>query len=162
MVRIATMDDLARAHEVIGIGRAAMRRAGNTVQWSPDGSTEAAITEDIRQGRCYVMEDEGGIYGVFALVVGDDPTYEYIEGAWRDSSPYGTIHRIASDGQEKGVFTHCFHFALENADEIRIDTHHDNKTMQHVVEKHGFQYCGVISVSDGTPRKAYHYSKTDP
>ena len=87
MIRIATMDDLARAHEIIGIGRAAMRAAGNTVQWSPAGQAEAGITEDISLGRCYVMEDERGIYGVFTLVVGDDPTYEYIEGAWRDSSP---------------------------------------------------------------------------
>ena len=76
MIRIATMDDLGRAHEIIGIGRAAMRAAGNTVQWSPVGVIEAGVEEDIRRGQFYVMEDEGGIYGVFALVIGDDPTYQ--------------------------------------------------------------------------------------
>ena len=112
MIRVATMADLARAHEVIGIGRAAMRAAGNTVQWSPDGSTEAGITEDISLGRCYVLEDERGIYGVFALVMGDDPTYEYIEGAWQDDSPYGTIHRIASDGTHRGVLAECVKWSM--------------------------------------------------
>ena len=155
MIRIATMDDLARAHEIIGIGRAAMRRAGNTVQWSPDGSTEAAITEDIRQGRCYVMEDERGIYGVFALVMGDDPTYAYIEGAWQDDSPYGTIHRIASDGTHRGVLAECVRWSMEQIPHLRIDTHESNLAMRGAIERLGFTYCGTIYIADGTPRRAY-------
>ena len=40
------------------------------------------------------------VYSVF--IIGADPTYEVIEdGAWPDNSPYGTIHRIAGDGQVK-------------------------------------------------------------
>jgi RimJ/RimL family protein N-acetyltransferase len=38
---------------------------------------------------------------------------------------------------------------------IRIDTHHDNVVMQHVVQKAGFQRCGIIYIADGTPRIAY-------
>ena len=155
MILIATMADLARAQEIIGIGRAAMRAAGNTVQWSPDGSTEAAITEDIRQGRCYVMEDERGIYGVFALVMGDDPTYEYIEGAWRDSSTYGTIHRIASDGTPRGVLAECVRWSMEKIPHLRIDTHESNLAMRGAIERLGFTYCGTIYIADGTPRRAY-------
>lgn len=155
MIRAATMDDLARAAEIIGIGRAAMRRAGNTVQWSPDGSTEAGITEDIRQGRCYVLEDDRGIYGVFALVIGDDPTYEYIEGAWKDGSTYGTIHRIASDGTHRGVLAECVQWAMEQIPHLRIDTHESNLAMRGAIEKLGFTYCGTIYIADGTPRRAY-------
>ena len=155
MIRVATMDDLARAHEVIGIGRATMRAAGNTVQWSPDGSTEAGITEDISLRRCYVMEDERGIYGVFALVLGDDPTYGYIEGAWKDSSPYGTIHRIASDGTHRGVLAECVKWSMAQIPHLRIDTHESNLAMRGAIEGLGFTYCGTIYIADGTPRRAY-------
>lgn len=158
MIRIATMDDLARAHEIIGIGRAAMRAAGNTVQWSPAGQAEAGITEDISLGRCYVMEDERGIYGVFALVVGDDPTYGYIEGAWQDDSPYGTIHRIASDGTHRGVLRECVQWSMAQIPHLRIDTHESNLAMRGAIEKLGFAYCGTIYIADGTPRRAYELS----
>lgn len=38
---------------------------------------------------------------------------------------------------------------------LRIDTHEDNKVMQHVLEKYGFVRCGIVYVSDGSPRIAY-------
>lgn len=38
---------------------------------------------------------------------------------------------------------------------MRIDTHADNHIMQHVIEKAGFQRCGIIFTDDGTPRIAY-------
>lgn len=155
MIRVATMDDLARAQEIIGIGRAAMRAAGNAVQWSPIGQAEAGIAEDIRQGRCYVMEDDGGIYGVFALVIGADPTYAYIEGAWRDDSAYGTIHRIASDGTHRGILAECVNWSMEQIPHLRIDTHESNLAMRGAIERLGFTYCGTIYIADGTPRRAY-------
>ncbi|MBQ3548530.1 MAG: N-acetyltransferase [Oscillospiraceae bacterium] len=155
MIRIATMHDLVRAREIIGIGRAAMRAAGNTVQWAPVGQAEEAVAEDIRQGRFYVLEDDGGIYGVFALVLGDDPTYEYIEGAWRRDAPYGTIHRIASDGTHRGVLAECVRWSMEQIPHLRIDTHQSNRAMRGAIEKLGFVYCGTIYIADGTPRMAY-------
>lgn len=158
MIRVATMDDLARAQEIIGIGRAAMRAAGNTIQWTPVGQAEAGIAEDIRQGRCYVMEDERGIYGVFALVIGADPTYEYIEGAWRDDSTYGTIHRIASDGTHRGILAECVQWSMGQIPHLRIDTHESNLAMRGAIEHLGFAYCGTIYIADGTPRRAYELS----
>ncbi len=38
---------------------------------------------------------------------------------------------------------------------LRIDTHQDNKIMQHVILKNGFTYCGIIYTGDGSPRLAY-------
>lgn len=155
MIRTATYDDLPRALDIIAAGRAAMRREGNTVQWSPVGVIEAGVEEDIGLGRLYVMEEEGHIYGVFALVMGDDPTYAYIEGAWREDSPYGTIHRIASDGTHRGVLGECVAWSREKINHLRIDTHEDNKTMRAAIEKQGFVYCGTIYIADGTPRMAF-------
>ena len=46
---------------------------------------------------------------------------------------------------------------IERVANIRVDTHRDNHTMQHLVQKHGFQKCGVIYLKNGSPRLAYHY-----
>ena len=40
-------------------------------------------------------------------------------------------------------------------DNIRIDTHKDNKIMQGLLERHGFSYCGIIYLLNGAPRLAY-------
>ena len=42
-------------------------------------------------------------------------------------------------------------------DERRIDTHRDNKIMQHNITKHSFTYCGIIYLLSGDERLAYQY-----
>ena len=159
MIHPARLSDLPAIEEIYAIARDYMQKSGNPHQWVNGYPRRELLESDIAKNQLFVYESEGVIRGSFVFMTSPDPTYAYIEGQWPNQKPYGTIHRIASDGQEKGVFTHCFRFALENADEIRIDTHHDNKTMQHVVEKHGFKRCGVIYLENGDPRIAYHYSK---
>ena len=34
-------------------------------------------------------------------------------------------------------------------DRIRIDTHRQNASMQRMLEKNGFAYCGIIYLQDG-------------
>ncbi len=87
-----------------------------------------------------------------------DPTYAVIEdGAWISDEPYGVIHRVANNGTIKGMFSEVFGFCHQKINHLRIDTHDDNKIMQHVVEKHGFQRCGIIHLQNGDPRIAYEY-----
>ena len=99
----------------------------------------------------------GGIYACFALIGGEDPTYGYIEGEWRSSSPYGTIHRIASSRRKRGVFAECTAFARTRYDYLRVDTHADNLPMQGAVQKEGFSFAGIIYLADGSPRRAYEW-----
>ncbi|MBR1586173.1 MAG: N-acetyltransferase [Clostridia bacterium] len=160
-IRLATLPDLPAIEAVYAAARAYMARSGNPHQWGDDGyPAHDLLVTDIGLKRLYVIEVEGQVHGVFAFTLGDDPTYAVIEnGQWPNDRPYGTIHRIASDGQIKGMFTRAFDFCRARMDEIRIDTHHDNKTMQHVVTKHGFVRCGIIYLENGDPRIAYQYSK---
>ena len=88
--------------------------------------------------------------------MGDDPTYAEIEGAWQDTAtPYGTIHRIGSDGTRRGVLHECVDWAAQRISHLRVDTHADNHVMQRCILREGFSYCGVIHVADGTPRVAF-------
>ena len=70
-------------------------------------------------------------------------------------SPYGTIHRVASDGRANGFMKRTIDFCSRITPHLRIDTHGNNGIMQHLIIKNGFTLCGTIFVSDGSPRIAY-------
>ena len=156
MIRHATENDLPHILEIYDIARRFMRQNGNMVQWVNGYPSEPLLRQDIANGDLYVMEDTSGIYCAFALVVGDDPTYARIDGAWQDTAtPYGTIHRIGSDGTHRGVLHECVDWAARRISHLRVDTHADNQVMRRCILREGFTYCGVIHVADGTPRVAF-------
>ena len=99
------------------------------------------------------------VVAVFFYIAGADiePCYAGIEdGAWLDPSPYGVVHRIASDGSVKGAGSFCIRWAYEQCGHLRIDTHPDNRVMQGLLAKLGFRRCGIIHVvEDNDPRYAY-------
>lgn len=153
-VRKAEFADLQRILEIYAYAREFMAKTGNPNQWGNTEPPREMLEADIPAGNLYVVED-GKIHGVFAYFTEPDPTYSYIEdGSWLNDSPYGTLHRVAADGSG-GVFSAVLAFAVGQNPHVRIDTHHDNKVMQHVLDKHGFQRCGIIYLEDGDPRIAY-------
>lgn len=134
-----------------------MHANGNPFQWKDGHPSRALLQQDIDAQQLYVIcDEEDNIHAVFALVIGEDSTYAQIEqGAWRSDAPYGAIHRVASDRTLRGVFSQCVAFSLAQIPHLRIDTHARNSKMQELILSHGFVYCGVIRVADGTPRNAY-------
>lgn len=154
-IRNAVSADLRRICEVYDIARQFMRNTGNPTQWSDGYPQLPLLQEDIAGGNLYVAEHDGLVTGVFALFTGADPTYSYIEGQWLNDAPYATIHRIASDGTQKGLLRSAAEYALGIFGNVRIDTHHDNKVMQHLLETLGFTRCGIIYLENGDPRIAY-------
>lgn len=159
-IRLASVEDLERIKEIYVHAKAYMVETGNPNQWLDGYPRREMLEEDIARGQLYVMEDCGHLYGAFAFIIGEDDTYQLIEdGAWRSDATYGTIHRIASSGEAKGLLHICMEYCLKQIDYIRIDTHHDNKVMQHLILKEGFMPCGIIYAIDGNPRIAYDYIK---
>ena len=158
MIRRAEERDVADILRVYAAARAFMRRSGNHAQWTNGYPSEEIVRSDIARGISWVLENEGHIAAVFALIPGDDPTYAHIEGAWRDDSPYATIHRAGSDGTERGTFRAILAFARAQHEHLRADTHADNIPMQNCLQKSGFAYCGIIYLKNGDPRRAYEWS----
>ena len=161
MFRGAVRGDLPQILQIYVHAREAMAASGNPTQWGDGRPTAAEIAETVEQGACLVGVDEHDVpHFAFSLYSEADPTYATIEGAWPNDAPYLTIHRVASDGVLHGVFAAIVAFARERAAaadvaNVRIDTHEDNKPMQHLIAKAGFAYCGVIHLADGDPRLAY-------
>ena len=163
-IRNAEIRDLDRIMEIYAYAREYMARHGNPNQWGPTcWPPEALIRRDIADRNSYVCENGAGkVVGVFFFIYGEDiePTYRQItDGAWLDESPYGVVHRIASDGSEKGIGAFCLSWAYGQCGHLRIDTHGDNTVMQNLVAKLGFVRCGTIYVEeDDYPRLAYERS----
>lgn len=184
IIRNATTDDMKIILSIYEYAREQMKQNGNPNQWKDDRPTVASIEKDLQEENLYVVEENviqekeivdqtnhennenncnqnkrkqpKQIVGVFALVIGDDPTYQNIEnGAWLNEEPYGTIHKIAAVKGAKNILKTALAFCESKIDNLRIDTHEDNQIMQHLIEKYGFQKCGIIYVDDGSPRIAY-------
>lgn len=156
-VRPACIEDVPRLMELFRQARETMRRDGNLTQWAGEYPSADVVLEDIRLGRCFVIENDGAVAGTFAFIKGIEPTYNRIyDGAWlEDTLPYATIHRLAGAHDSHGVAQACFAWAWEQCRNLRVDTHADNHIMQHCIQKAGFTYCGIIYLADGAPRLAY-------
>ena len=163
-IRQVTEADLERMMTIYAHARDFMAEHGNPYQWGPTHwPPEQLIRQDIRLGHSFVCLDERErIIGTFFFQHGEDiePTYRKItDGKWGDDSPYGVVHRIASDGTQKGVGTFCLQWALDRCGHLRIDTHGDNIVMQRLLQKMGFIHCGTIFVEeDDAPRLAFEKS----
>ena len=160
MIRLAEQKEMEEILRVYDTARGFMRANGNTKQWVNGYPQRELLESDIANQNLFVLEEDGAVHAVFAFILGNDPTYDYIEdGHWLNDKPYGTIHRIGGDGTVKGVLAQALAFALTKTDEVRADTHEDNHPMQGALTKNGFVRCGVIYLENGDPRIAYHYSK---
>ena len=157
MFRGAVRGDLAQILKIYARAREFMAENGNPTQWGDGYPTPELLAEDIDTNRLFVYMVNGRMQAVFAFILGPDPTYNVIEdGQWlNDTLPYGTIHRMASAAENRGIGKKVIEWCLEHCESLRADTHADHKILQHLLESNGFTRCGIIHVADGTPRIAY-------
>ncbi|MCQ2506946.1 MAG: N-acetyltransferase [Lachnospiraceae bacterium] len=170
IIRKAVKEDIEVIDTFFDIGRAYMRAHGNMTQWAgvyPDHEDSLAHFE---KNELYVgVADEEDIKGgadmkigevgmCFALCLGEDSCYGYIEGGkWLDNSPYATIHMLVSGGKLHNCFEAAVEYSKGINKHLRIDTHRDNEIMNRKSLKCGFKRCGVVYMVDGSPREAYEY-----
>ena len=161
-IRPAVAADIPALRPVFEAAKGIMRADGNLDQWSAPGfPPDDLLLRDISRGGGFVIsgiipgETKESLVGYFALLPSPEPTYDVIDGAWLTNGPYGVVHRIASYPGVHGIFSTIIDYASHRYAHLRIDTHRDNRIMQHLIEKHGFTYCGIIWIEDGTERLAY-------
>jgi hypothetical protein len=157
LVRKTIASDLPVVLELIESGRKIMRESGNPHQWGKNHPTIAQLQKDIEDGHSFLLMDGDKAIATFAFIPRPDVTYAKIyDGAWIDTAkPYYVIHRVASLPEYHGVMKDILDYCFGVTDNIRIDTHRDNKPMQHCLVKYGFRYCGIIHLLDGDERLAY-------
>ena len=159
MVRKAVMDDFPVILNIYATARSFMAKTGNKTQWADGHPSAELLRECIHAQKLFVFTesaDSDAIHGCFYFALEQDPSYAQIEdGNWLSDTPYGVSHIVASDGQIHGFLRKVLDFCEPQISHLRIDTHHDNKIMQHVLSKNGFHQCGIFHLANGDPRLAY-------
>ena len=157
-IRKACLADVEAQMELFDYARSFMRSTGNMHQWTNGYPSREVLEKDIAAGNSYVcVDDEQELVATFCFFQEKDPTYDYIEGRyWLNDEPYGVVHRLAGGGKVKGLGRFCLDWCYDRCPNIRVDTHADNVVMQSLLEKCGFVRCGIIYLSNGDPRVAFH------
>lgn len=157
IIRKSVINDIPAMQMIFAEAKRKMRASGNMEQWTGGYPSDDILANDIARGFSYIVEQNGQIIATFVLAICEDPTYKKIyNGEWiDDNKPYGTIHRIASTDGVHGIMRDVLAWAFSQTNNIRIDTHRDNLPMQHLMDKHGFAYCGIIHLLNGDERLAY-------
>ena len=123
-------------------------------QWQGDYPSTDQIKEDIHNGWAFLaISEDHQTVGAIAIVNGPDPVSDHLNGKWIcDTDLYVVIHRVAikSEHAGKGYATQLLQSVIQEVqrrpqiDSIRIDTHEDNKAMQHLINKMGFTRVGEL------------------
>lgn len=157
-IRPSTAADIPTLLTLADEARGIMRRNGNMGQWVNGYPSAEIFRQDIINGNSYMVCNADNIaVATFAFVPGPEPTYSIIDdGEWiDDTQEYYVIHRIASLPEHHGIIKTIMDYCFGITDNIRIDTHRDNRIMQHLMQKEGFIYCGIIYLDNGDERLAY-------
>ncbi len=132
-------------------------------QWQNNYPNYQTIQDDIINGNGYVLIKDDLIVGTVALSFDGERTYDSIyEGQWLSNTEYCVIHRMAVASGYKGeglasvIIGNIEDICIsKDIDSIKVDTHSDNSSMQKLLTKNGFVYCGIIYLEDNGERKAF-------
>lgn len=138
-------------------------KANKIDQWQNNYPNEQVLLKDIAEGESYVLEGEGKVLATTVISFQGESTYDEIyEGSWLSNQQYAVLHRVAvhegykGSGLGKKLIDHAEQMCKDKKiKSIKMDTHQDNKSMQRLLEKTGFTYCGIIYLQDGSMRLAY-------
>lgn len=143
--------DLERA---VAIMNDAIRRLGEdgVDQWQHGYPNRERLERDIEEGIGYVLCEEVKIVAYGAMVLTGEPAYSEIsDGRWLTSEgDYAVVHRMCVAEQKVGkgygrrFIAEAERVASQSKRSMRVDTHADNKVMQHLMPSMGYTYCGII------------------
>ncbi|GIN57890.1 N-acetyltransferase [Lederbergia ruris] len=132
-------------------------------QWQDNYPNVQTIKNDMQHGYSYVLVKDRQIVATAAISFDGEKTYNQIyDGKWLSDEQYAVIHRLAVAPQHKGLGISSE--VLKNVEKmcvdrgvnsIKIDTHDQNSSMQKLLQKNNFTYCGVIYLGNGSKRIAF-------
>jgi len=160
--RRAVKTDINNIMNIIKQAQAYFKEQGIN-QWQDNYPNNETISHDIDDKNSYVLIKDNNIVATAAVSFDGEKTYEAIyEGEWISGNEYAVIHRIAVDSTYKGlglssqiiknVEQLCLNKGIYS---IKVDTHEENISMQKLLEKNKFKYCGIIYLEDRSKRIAF-------
>ncbi len=156
-VRKATSSDIDALMQVYEDGRRSIAELGID-QWQDGYPSREVIEDDVAHGVTYIAVDGDGIASAAVLLPPPESDYAEIDGKWSlETENYSVIHRIASSAAYRGKGASSFLLReliklseSDGRESVRMDTHRGNTVMQAFLGRHGFEKCGIITLSHGS------------
>jgi len=132
-------------------------------QWQNNYPNVEVISNDVAEKNSYVLLQNKEVVATAVVSFNGERTYESIyEGEWISNKEYAVVHRIAVDNNHKGlglssqIIKNVEELCIEKGvSSIKVDTHERNLSMQKLLRKNKFEYCGIIYLEDNSPRIAF-------
>jgi len=132
-------------------------------QWQNNYPNVEVISNDVAEKNSYVLLQNKEVVATAVVSFKGEKTYESIyEGEWISNKEYAVVHRIAVDNSHKGlglssqIIKNVEELCIEKGvSSIKVDTHEQNLSMQKLLRKNKFEYCGIIYLEDNSPRIAF-------
>ncbi|MGH4051542.1 MAG: GNAT family N-acetyltransferase [Clostridium sp.] len=129
-------------------------------QWQDNYPNFETVMSDINNKNGYVLLEDNNLVGTVVVTFDGEKNYEFIcDGNWISNDKYAVIHRIAVDINYKGrglstiIIKNIERLCLDRGiRSIRVDTHKENISMQKMLSKNDFKYCGIIYLDDQSKR----------
>lgn len=149
-LRSVNVDEIDTAMQFIDEAKKRLKSLGID-QWQKGYPDKACIIRDVMSKKGYFLTERNDIAGYLCIDFDGEPAYNELQGHWRLNEPYVVVHRMAIGNafRGKGMANFAFRLveklALRNGVScFRVDTDVENQTMQHILKKNGFYYCGII------------------
>lgn len=160
--RKSVKEDINYIMDIIKQAQAYLREKG-IPQWQNGYPNSEIISRDIEDNNSYVLVRDGRIVGTAVISFEGEKTYDCIyNGQWLSDKPYAVIHRIAVDSSLKGqgfaavILAEAEKLCLKRSvHSLKVDTHEKNLSMQTLLKKNGYIYCGIIYLEDKSERVAF-------
>ncbi len=149
-LRPVNVDEIDIAMQFIDEAKKYLKSLG-VDQWQKGYPNRECIIHDVMNKKGYFLTFKNDTTGYLCIDFDGEPAYNELQGHWQQNGAYVVVHRMAIGNafRGKGIANFAFRLvekmALSNGVNcIRVDTDAENKTMQYILKKNGFYYCGVI------------------
>lgn len=155
-LRRAQLQDLTAIMKIIDDAKELLKKNGSP-QWQNGYPDQETFTQDIVMQTNWILINDNKVVATATLQLTPEPTYRNItQGQWQQpDEPYATIHRVAissnyrGQGLSKLLFSNLLTVGqMQGIKNFRVDTHRNNKAMQHIAENFNFKKRGIIKVND--------------
>ena len=150
--RKATIEDIDSVTAMIKAASARLGAAGID-QWQRGYPNRESVERDVENGVGMVLCEGDTIIAYGAVIFTGEPAYNDLTGGkWLTEGDYAVVHRLCVNeifvgmGFAKRFMSAAEAMASESVKSMRIDTHPDNKIMQSLIDRMGYNYCGDVVI----------------
>jgi len=166
LIRPAILSDIPAIMNLIAEVVPLMRASGN-MQWDDTYPNPQVFEKDIEQNQLWVADIDGGIAGVSAITIDQEP--EYADVGWDINETAIVTHRLAVSPryQGRGVAAALMEQAeivaqKRGITKLRVDTNTQNQATQKLFPKLGYKYAGEIGLGFRPGMRFLCYEKIVP